>query len=244
MQTLLWIIAATALNSLMGLAGIVSLRMRPEALDRFVKVFVAFSAGVLIGGAFFHLLIESLDMLSPNLTFLTAVIGFLLFFVFEEYLHWHLCEECEIHPYSYLMIVGDTLHNMIDGLVIAAAFMVSVPLGVVTTLMVLGHELPQELGVFSILVSGGIEKRKAVFYSFLAQCSCILGGIIGFIFMGKITLLSVFLLPLAAGGFIYIAASDLIPSMHKTEGFGKVASFVWLCAGIGFMIAAKAVFGA
>lgn len=244
MHTLLWIIGATAVNSLMGLAGIVSLRLRPDLLDRFIKFFMAFSAGVLIGGAFFHLLVESLELLSPNLTFLTTVTGFLLFFVFEEYLHWHLCEECEIHPYSYLMIVGDTLHNIIDGLVIAAAFMVSVPLGVVTTFMVLGHELPQELGVFAILVSGGIEKKKAVLYSFFAQCSCVLGGITGFFLMGRITLLSAFLLPLAAGGFFYIAASDLIPSMHKTEGFGKVTSFIWLCLGIAFMIAAKAVFGA
>ncbi|MCX5749977.1 MAG: ZIP family metal transporter [Candidatus Saganbacteria bacterium] len=244
MATLLWIIGATVVDSLMGLAGIVSLWMRPDTLNRFIKFFIAFSAGVLIGGAFFHLLVESLSLLSPNLTFLTTVIGFLLFFVFEEYLHWHLCEECEIHPYSYLMIVGDSIHNIIDGLVIAGAFIVSVPLGVVTTIMILGHEIPQELGVFAILVSGGIKNTKAIAYSFFAQCSCVLGGIIGFMFMQRITVLSSFLLPFAAGGFIYIAASDLIPGMHKTEGFGKVTSFIWLCLGIAFMIAAKALFGA
>ena len=243
-MTLLWIIGATVINSLLGLAGVFSLWVKENTLARTIKILLPFSAGVLLGGAFFHLLAESLIRLSANMSFLIAIIGFLLFFVFEEYLHWHNCEECEIHPYSYLMIIGDSVHNLIDGMVMAGAFIVSVPIGIVTTLMVIGHELPQELGVFAVLVSGGIEKSKAILYSFIAQCFCILGGIAAFIFMSRVEMLSAYILPFAAGGFIYIAAADLIPGMHKTEGFQKVLSFIWLCTGIAFMILIKKYLGA
>lgn len=244
MNTLLWILGITVINSLLGFAGIFSLFVREATLGRVVKVLVAFSAGALLGGGFFHLLAESLGRLSIMLAFGITIIGFLLFFLLEEYLHWHHCEKCEIHPYSYLMIIGDSIHNFIDGLVLAAAFMVSIPIGLVTSLMVIGHEFPQELGVFAILVSGGFEKARAMLYSFLAQTTCILGGIVGFLFISKVEIISTYLLPFAAGGFIYIAASDLIPGMHKTEGAEKITSFAWLCAGLLFMLAIKIFFEA
>ncbi len=244
MHTLLWIIAALVIDSLLGLAGVFTLWMKPATLERFTKIFLPFSAGVLLGGAFFHLLAESIPLMGAQLMFAITIAGFLVFFIFEEYLHWHLCEECEIHPYSYLMIVGDSIHNIIDGLVIAAAFLINIPLGVVTTLMVLGHELPQELGVYAVIVSGGIERNKAIMFSFLAQCSCIIGGVIGFFIMGQAIVLSSLMLPFAAGGFIYIAAADLVPGVHKIEGQGKIMSFLWLFSGILFMIAVKRFFGA
>lgn len=242
MHTLYWILGITVINSLLGFAGIFSLFVREATLGRVVKVLVAFSAGALLGGGFFHLLAESLGRLSIMLAFGITILGFLLFFLLEEYLHWHHCEKCEIHPYSYLMIIGDSIHNFIDGLVLAAAFMVSIPIGLVTSLMVIGHEFPQELGVFAILVSGGFEKARAMLYSFLAQTTCILGGVLGFLFISKVEIISTYLLPFAAGGFIYIAASDLIPGMHKAEGKEKITSFVWLCLGLLFMLAIKILF--
>jgi len=208
-------------------------------LKKTIKILVAFSAGALLGGGFFHLLAESLEKMTPFQSFSITLIGFLAFFVLEEYLHWHQCEECEIHPYSYLMIIGDSVHNILDGLVIAGTFVVSPYLGIVTTALIIAHEVPQELGIFCILVSGGFNKSQAIFYSFIAQCTCVIGGISGYLFMNKMEMLASFIVPFAAGGFIYIAAADLIPGMHKTEGMEKVSSFAWLCFGLILMILAK-----
>ena len=239
MQTLFWIIGATIIDSLLGLIGVFSLFTSERMLKKVIKTLVAFSAGALLGGGFFHLLAESLEKMTPMHTFTITIIGFLAFFVLEEYLHWHQCEECEIHPYSYLMIIGDSAHNVLDGLVIAGTFMISTYLGIITTALIMAHEIPQELGVFGVLTSGGFNKYQAIFYSFLAQCTCVLGGILGYFFMNRLEILSSLIVPFAAGGFIYIAASDLIPGMHKTEGLEKVTSFAWLCAGLILMIAAK-----
>jgi len=239
LATLIWIIGATIVDSLVGLVGVFSLFINEAILRKTIKTLVAFSAGALLGGGFFHLLAESLEKMTPFRSFSITLIGFLAFFVLEEYLHWHQCEECEIHPYSYLMIIGDSVHNILDGLVIAGTFMVSTYLGVVTTALIIAHEVPQELGVFGILVSGGFKKTEAIFYSFVAQCTCVLGGIAGYFFMSKMEVFASLIVPFAAGGFIYIAAADLIPGMHKTEGIEKVSSFAWLCAGLALMIATK-----
>jgi len=219
--------------------GVFSLFLNEAILRKTIKTLVAFSAGALLGGGFFHLMAESLEKMTPFQSFSITLVGFLAFFILEEYLHWHQCEECEIHPYSYLMIIGDSVHNILDGLVIAGTFMVSTYLGIVTTALIIAHEVPQELGVFGILVSGGFKKTEAIFYSFIAQCTCVLGGIAGYLFMNKMEMLALFIVPFAAGGFIYIAAADLIPGMHKTEGIEKVSSFAWLCAGLILMIVTK-----
>ena len=241
-MTILWIIGAAAVDSLVGLAGVFSLLVSETLLKKTLKTLVAFSAGVLLGGGFFHLLAESLATLSILRAFTVALIGFLAFFILEEYLHWHHCEECGIHPYSYLMIWGDAAHNLLDGLVIAGTFMVDIRLGIVTTLIIIAHEVPQELGVFAVLVSGGFNKYRAIFFCFLAQCTCIIGAVLAYWFFGVMQSLSIFIVPFAAGGFIYIAAADLIPGMHKTEGVGKVYSFIWLCLGLGLMMAMKIYF--
>lgn len=239
MATLLWVIGATLIDSFVGLVGVFSLFTSEATLKKTIKTLVAFSAGALLGGAFFHLLSEAIEKMPVLQVFSITLVGFLAFFILEEYLHWHQCEECDIHPYSYLIIIGDSVHNLLDGLVIAGTFMVSIHLGVITTILLIAHEVPQELGVFSILVSGGFNKSKALLYSFLAQCTCILGGICGYLFFSRMEIFSLFIIPFTAGGFIYIAAADLIPGMHKTEGFEKITSFIWLCLGLGFMIITK-----
>jgi len=239
MNTLLWVISATLIDSLVGLVGVFSLFIDEGRLKKMIKTLVAFSAGALLGGAFFHLLAEAIEKMSVTQVFSITLVGFLAFFILEEYLHWHQCEECEIHPYSYLMIIGDSIHNILDGLVIAGTFMVSTHLGIITTILLIAHEVPQELGVFGVLVSGGFNRSRALLYSFLAQCTCILGGISGYLFFSRMEIFSLLIIPFTAGGFIYIAAADLIPGMHKTEGFEKITSFIWLCLGLGFMIATK-----
>ncbi|MCX6799087.1 MAG: ZIP family metal transporter, partial [Candidatus Diapherotrites archaeon] len=170
--------------------------------------------------------------------------GFVVFFIIERILHWHHCHEgkCDVHPMSYLVLIGDGIHNFIDGLVIAASFIVGVPFGIITTLLIIGHEVPQELGNFGILVYGGFGRKKALLFSLMAQATCIIGGITGY-FISSATSFSLILLPFAAGGFIYIGASDLIPELHKESNMQKAwLSFLLFIAGIAFMAGLKVFF--
>lgn len=245
MSTLLYILLATFINSLIGLVGIFSLWVKEKLLDKLLVCLIAFSAGALLGGAFFHLLEESFEYLTVTYSFGIAIIGFILFLFIEGYFHWHHCK-CKAHPFTYLMLIGDSVHNFIDGLIIAAGFFISPLLGIVTTLMILGHEAPQEVGLFGVLVYGGYEKRKALLYSFLSQSTCILGGIVGYFASVRAEVVSHFLLPFAAGGFIYIAAADLIPEIQKIHerNFKKfICSFLSFIIGLIFMIGIKLIFG-
>jgi zinc and cadmium transporter len=240
METLLWIIGGTFLVSLLGFAGIFSLAIRDEHMRKAVFILTSFAIGGLLGGAFFHLLPESLEKLPPDAAFLYVLTGFLVFLLVETYFHWHHCAgECEIHPFSYLMLLGDAVHNTIDGIVISGSFLVSIPFGLVTTLVIFGHEFPQQLGIFGVLVHGGLDKKKAMIYSYLAQSTVIVGGIAGYFLTSWVGGLSAFLIPFAAGGFIYIAASDLIPEMHKEENAKKIMSFAVILIGLLLMWALK-----
>jgi len=247
MKTLLFILIATIIDSLIGFVGVFSLWIKKKLLQKTLGYLVAYSAGALLGGAFFHLLAESVEVTEPFLAMGFALLGFVAFLLIEGFFHSHLCEKCTAHPFTYTMLFGDAIHNFIDGLVIAASFFVSIPLGIVTTLMILGHETPQELGLFGTLVYGGHNKTKAMFYSFAAQSTVIIGGIIGYIASSVIEPVSVFIIPFAAGGFIYIASSDLVPEMHKMyEGNVKKSIKVLgaFAVGILFMLALKVFLGA
>jgi len=244
MSTLLWILLATIINSLIGLMGVFSLWIKYETLNKILIYLVAFSAGALLGGAFFHLLDESFKHLTVMTSFLITITGFILFFIIEGYFHWHRCK-CRPQPFTYLILIGDSIHNFIDGMIIAATFFINPTLGIVTTLMILGHEAPQEIGLFGTLVYGGYKKRKAMLYSFIVQATCILGGIAGYLASTKAEVFSYYLIPFAAGGFIYIAASDLIPEIHKMHKRNfemTIFSLLFLLIGLSFMIAIKLVF--
>lgn len=246
MKLLIWILIATFIDSLLGLIGIFSFWIKEKLLNKLLAGLVAFSAGALIGGAFFHLLAESFEHLSVLTAFSYAIIGFVFFFLIEGYFHWHQCKICKAHPFTYLMLIGDAIHNFIDGLIIAAAFYINISLGIVTTLMIVGHEAPQEVGLFGVLRYGGYKKIKALLYSFLAQITVILGGIVGYFASTRITPVSTFLIPFAAGGFIYIAATDLVPEMHKMyKGDFKrsITITISFIIGILLMLAIKLILG-
>jgi zinc and cadmium transporter len=211
-----YILIATILDSLLGFVGKLLFWLKDSWLDKLLIYFIAFSAGALLGGAFFHLLPEGLESMNPEMVFTITLVGFLFFVIIEGYFHWHQCEKCKAHPFSYVMLVGDGIHNFIDGLIIAAAFLIDVRLGIITTIMVIIHELPQELGLFGSLIYAGHKKNNALIYSFFAQSTVIIGGIIGFFLSRQIEILSGFLISFAAGGFLYIAASDLVPEVHKS----------------------------
>ncbi len=241
MNTLTWILVATGVDSLVALVGVFSLLVSKKTLEKVLLALIGFSAGALLSGAFFHMLGKSLEQLPKNTAFIYLFIGFILFFLIERVLHWHHCHEkqCDIHAFTYLILFGDGIHNFIDGLVIAASFMTGIGFGIVTTVLIIGHESPQEIGDFATLVYGGFTRKKALFFNFLSQLTCVLGGIIGFFASSAISF-SKLLLPFAAGGFIYIAGSDLIPELHKEKSAKKVVvSFAFFIIGIVFMVAIK-----
>ncbi|MCU0641050.1 MAG: ZIP family metal transporter [Candidatus Margulisbacteria bacterium] len=222
-MTLLWIIGSTVFISLLSLAGVIALALKEKVLQQILLLLVGFSAGTLAGGAFLHLLPESLEKLPGGETFVYALVGFSLFFLLERILYWRHCHEghCDIHAFSYLNLFGDGLHNFIDGLVIAGSFLGGIPLGIATTIAVVSHEVPQEIGDFAVLIYGGFSKGRALAYNLLSAAMAVAGGVIGYFLATNIAGFSAPILPITAGGFIYIAASDLIPELHKEKDARK-----------------------
>lgn len=245
-MTLLWIIIATIIDGLAALVGALTLSLRKDTFNRILMILVAFSAGALIAGAFFHIMPESLEQgVEPMQLFIIVILGFGIFFIFEKFLFWHHCHkgECEVHPYTYLILFGDGIHNFIDGLIIAASFLVDTGFGIVTTFMIISHELPQELGDFAVLVHGGMKVKKALVYNFISQLTAVLGGVIGFFIGTSIEAFVPFILPFAAGGFIYIGASDLVPQLHGEKDIKKsLLSFALFVIGVLLMLGMKMFF--
>lgn len=240
-ESLFWAVAATIVVSLFSFIGVLTLAFKEKLLNKIALMLVGFSAGALIGGAFLHLIPEALERgMSDNL-FLYVILGLVAFYVLEKFLHWRHCHKgkCKVHMFTYLNLIGDAVHNFTDGLIIAVSFVVSFKLGLVTTLAVIIHEIPQEFGDFGVLIYGGFSKFKALFYNFLSALAAVFGAITGF-FLSSAAGGMLFLLPLTAGGFIYIASSDLIPELRKENGVKKsLLPFAFFLLGIAFMWAAK-----
>jgi len=241
LKTLYWIIAATLFVSCISLIGIFTLSLKDKLLKKILLVLVGFSAGTLMGGAFLHLIPESLEQTGSDNVFLVVIFGFLLFFVMEKVL-WRHCHEdkCEIHTFAYMNLVGDAVHNLIDGLIIAAAFITNIPLGIATMFAVAAHEIPQEIGDFGVLVYGGFGKKKALFLNLLTALTALVGGLLGYFLSPYTGDVMIFLLPFAAGGFLYIAAVDLLPEIHKeTDNVKTAFSLMLFVVGIGLMWSMK-----
>ena len=210
-----------------------------KSFDQVLILLVGFAAGGLIGGAFLHLLPEAVEQSKGEVVFFFALIGFSVFFLMERYLYWRHCHEgvCDIHTFTYLNLIGDGVHNFTDGLIIAASFVADFKLGMVTTLAVILHEVPQEIGDFGILVYGGFSKYRALFFNFICALAAILGAVIGYVLSGITENISTFLISFTAGGFIYIAASDLLPELHKQKDV-KRANFAFLTFMLGLIFMA------
>lgn len=233
-----WAIGASVAVSLISLIGVFSLLLKDKLLENLIFVLIGFSAGALIGGSFLHILPETLETNSSDKVFLFVLLGFILFFFLERYFYWRHCHEgvCDIHAFSYLNLIGDGIHNFSDGLAIGSSFIIDIRFGLITTLLVVLHEIPQELGDFGVLVYGGFSKAKALFYNFISALTCIIGTVLGFYLSSVFTHFSQFLLPIVAGGFIYIASCDLIPELHKQPGLKRASlSVTAFSAGILFI---------
>jgi len=247
MQNILWPIGATFIVSLIAFVGIIGLFFKEKILNKILLLLVGFSAGALLGGAFLHIVPElSEQNLLCEKIFLVVLLGFSIFFLFEKLLHWHhhhKCGGCEIQTLPYMNLLGDGLHNFIDGLIIAAAFSVDINLGISTTIAVIAHEIPQEIGDFGVLVYGGFSKLKALFWNFISAITAILGAVVGYLLINQVSSIQPYLLALTAGGFIYIAASDLIPELNKQKrGWKTVLSFIFFLLGIALMYFMKKIF--
>ena len=240
MSILLYIIIASFLITGCVWFSVLLLYFKKENIKKITLFLISLSAGVLMGGAFLHLLPEASLQMSIDKLFLITLIAFIFFFFMEKVLHWRHCHKgyCEVHTFGYMNLFGDALHNFIDGLIIGASYLISIPLGMTTTLAVLLHEIPQEIGDFGVLVYGGFKKSKALLINFLLALFSILGAIVSLLIGSKIVVFSAFLLPIAAGGFIYVAGSDLIPEMHKECDISiSLFQLISLIAGILLMLA-------
>ena len=218
-NTLIWIIAFCLVGSL-GAIGLAALYLfiKETLRNALIPCLLSYATGTLLGAAFLGLLRHALDN-APAASILPVTLGgILLFFLMEKIVIWRHChdQDCESHSAAgLLLLVGDALHNFIDGIAIASAFVASIPIGITTGLAVFAHELPQELGDFAILLHGGYSKRKAFLFNLLSGSTTIPGAIMAYFFLVKLQGFTPYIMAISAASFIYIAIADLIPSLHK-----------------------------
>ena len=230
--------------SVLALFGAVTLVLPQAVLERNLLPMVGLAAGSLLGGALFHMLPESIGALGNGLGIYVALaIGFLVFFILEQFLHWHHCHRTNhtMHrPLGYLILLADGLHNLIGGLAVGGAFMVDIRVGVVTWLAAAAHEIPQELGDFGVLIHCGWKTRSALLWNFLSALTFLVGALIAY---GLAEHIEVgYLLPFAAGNFIYIAAADLLPEItSEPRTRGKLKTTASFLLGLGVLLAVTQV---
>lgn len=237
---------AVLVISALSLTGALVLVLNSGTLQRGLVVLISFAAGALLGDAFVHLLPEiaesetGLDLVAS----LALLGGVVVFFVLEKILHWHhshIPHEDVLHPVAVTNLVGDGLHNFVDGAIVAGSFIVSPQLGLATSVAVALHEIPQELGDFGILVHAGMKPRRALTLNFATGLAAVAGGIATLAFASVADIERVFL-PFSAGAFVYIASTDLIPELHKEPEPGKsVVQLLALLAGVAVMVALLAL---
>jgi zinc and cadmium transporter len=217
MTTFWWILGGGILMSLIALVGSVTLLLSARTLDTLLLPLVAMAAGSLIGGALFHMIPASLAVIADDRqVWLLLLFGFALFMALEQFLHWHHCHRASADckkPLTYLILVGDGLHNFIGGLAIASTFLIDIRLGITAWIAAAAHEIPQELGDFGVLVHGGWPKNRALLFNLLSGLTFLAGGLLTYTLSFAIDVS--FLIPFAAGNFLYIAAADLVPEVNR-----------------------------
>ena len=243
LTTYIYALISVIIVSLVSLVGVFTLSLREEILKKYIFIFISLAVGALLGDAFIHLIPEALEnSTNINLTGTLIIFGVMIFFILEKFLHWHHHgedkEETHIHPMGQLVLFSDGIHNFIDGIIIGASFLISVPIGIATTIAVILHEIPQEIGDFAVLLHSGYSKTRALWLNFLSAILAFLGLVIVFIINQTEQAITLWLLPIAAGGFIYIAVADLIPELQKTKEMKySVLQLLAVISGIGAMLA-------
>jgi len=241
---LVWIytLSSVLIVSIISLVGVLTIAIRQTYLKQILLFFISFAAGAMLGDVFIHLFPELISEGEFSLaTSLYILGGIILFFILEKILHWRHCHMTatsdHIHPLAYMNLIGDAIHNFTDGIVIASSFIVSVPLGIATTVAVVLHEIPQEMGDFGVLLHSGMKVSKALFFNFISALSAIIGAILTLTLNLNGETVLKYIIPFVIGGFLYIASSDLIPELHKdVKPINSIMQLFSLMLGIGIMI--------
>lgn len=240
-MSFLFPLASVLAVSLVSFVGLFAISVNTERLKKVIFILISFAAGTLLGDAFLHILPEIVAEHGWSATIsLYLLVSIVLFYCLEQFIHWHHYHhvgEEEKHPVGLLNLVGDGFHNFIDGLIIGSSYLVSAELGLATTLAVIFHEIPQEIGDFAILLHSGFTRGKALLYNFFSALTAVVGTLLAVWAGGRFESVLPAFLALTAGGFIYIATADLIPELHKEVHVGKsfLQLFSLIC-GMGLMI--------
>ena len=210
------VLVASFMVSCISFVGAFLLFHDKSVLEKMSKYFVSFAAGILLATAFLDIFPEALVEANGSDIFTPALFGITLFFFLEKFIVWfhHHDSTHDIHPTAFLILVGDSIHNFFDGLTIAAAFVTSQSLGIASTIAIASHEIPHEIANLSILIHGGMDKKKALLFNFLSAFTAVIGAVTGLYFFNSFKTVIPLALSFSAGIFIYIACSDLIPDLH------------------------------
>lgn len=240
-QIWIYTLASVVIVSLISLIGILIIVLSQNYIKKFLLFMVSFAAGGLLGGAFLHLLPELIaEGHFSVMTSIYILLGILIFFILEKILHWRHCHltatKSHVHTLGYMNLIGDAFHNFTDGILIAGSYMLSIPIGIATTIAVIMHEIPQEMGDFGVLLHSGMKAKKALLLNFLSALTAVLGALIILVFGVSNENLVQIIIPITIGGFIYIASSDLIPELHKDIKIkNSIIQLISLIIGIGIM---------
>ena len=219
MNTLTYIIVFSLIGGLLSLSLAMILLVNKKVSQSFAKHAMPFAAGALLAAVFLDLFAEGLEQSSASVIMMSALVGILLFFMAERFIRWfhHHHQHGQKSPAVPLLIVGDTVHNLLDGVAIAAAFMISIPTGIITTLAVAAHEIPQEVGEFGILLSKGMSRRRVIMVNIFSSIVATIAAIATY-FIGQTESLPLGVIFGLSGGFLlYVALSDIIPSLHENH---------------------------
>lgn len=243
MEYIIYAIGSVVAVSFIAIIAAIPFLLKKEIPQQILLVLMSLSVGTLLGSVFLHFLPEIAEESYTTSVALFILIGFFVFLLLEKFIHWHhshTAGECG-HGHGYhlapLNIIGDGVHNFLDGLVIAGSYAVSLPLGIAATISVIFHEIPQEIADFSILLYAGLTKTKALLFNFLSATAAIIGAITGIIFTEHIHGFSGVIIPFAIGNFLYIAASNLVPELHRhCKITDTILHSIAIAAGVGIML--------
>lgn len=222
-QSITYAIISVVIISLISVIVAIPFLLKKTFSKKLLLFLLSVSVGVLLSTVFVNFIPEIIEHEYSIWSALYILLGFLIIFILEKFVHWHHTKKCEHedsgHSHAFnlapINIIGDGIHNFIDGIVIAGSYAVSISLGIATTLSIIFHEIPQEIADFGVLLYSGLSKKKAIFFNLLSAVTAILGTILGLFLVGKIHGFTEFILPFAAGNFLYIAATNLLPQLHR-----------------------------
>ena len=228
MQVWIYSLSSVVIVSLLSLLGVFTLGIKEKYLHKILVYFVSFSAGALFGDVFIHLIPEVFKNETTVYTSIFFLSGILISFVIEKIIYWrenHVSSILgnKVKHFVFMILFGDGVHNFIDGLAIGASFLVSIPVGIATSLAVILHEIPHEIGDFAALIHGGLDKKRAIFYNFVSGLTAVLGTLFALVLSQYVVGINNVLIPFAAANLIYIAGTNLIPELHKETQLKKSA---------------------